>query len=196
MVEGQNEPRSPPQNQRKNKMNKNIEIGKFKGTDWKYAKVRITCHTDEGPMISILNVFDDTADSTMRIGRKKAKGLLDGIFGKHAWRWISSVVSCVEDEKWGKKHMPDVMEFGPDCCFKVVAEALVFPQTMEYEIKKQVGGDYIEYWKVLQTYYREVMGKNLNFVPNFPPIPWGDKMRERWMREVLQISAQPLYTLD
>lgn len=164
---------------------KNITIKTIHGH--KCALVKATCHTDEGAMNFGFNYGDDTAAASMKIGRKDFYDTIDEIFPGQV-KTIPNVLSCVEDEKWGMKHMPDMMESRPHCCFKVEFESLVIPEELMTEIEVKHGGNpecwdpekQYETWEDTASLFKEAFGYDLPYLPHCGCV---GKMEERWAKE-------------
>ena len=173
------------------KNNNNIELITINGH--KCAKITsITCHTDEGAMNFGFNYGDDTAAETTKVGERDFFDICDELF-PDGWKNIKNVVSCVEDQAWGKKHLNCMDEF-PHCCYKVEAEAFVYPESLCREVENKFGGPCLcwqlhkyEAWTELNEFYKEAFGHDIPYIPHCGYVPKGG-IEERWASEHANIN--------
>ena len=152
-------------------MKKNYNMEWVTVNGYKCLKVTgVTCHTDEGPMYWGYNTSDDTASSTLKIGRRRYNNIMDKLF-PNGYKNIFQVVSCEKDEKWAKKHK-NMLGDREDACYVVTSEALVFPIEMSDEIENKHGGRWCwdlhkeETWREFNDIYVQAFGHGLTFLPH------------------------------
>ena len=178
-------------NTNKNKKNA-VEVKTIAGM--KCAVVRVTCHTDEGPMDTTWNYGDDLAFETSKVGGKSLTEVKKEL--GEGWTDLIVPVSCVKDKAWAESH-PEFFSTDErrEKCYKVEGVALIISPEMYAHIREEAGiygfnfnsSNRFDFWKTYRKYWKEATGEELEFYPDPETIFANEykKAQKRWEREVL-----------
>ena len=160
----------------------------------KCAVVRVTCHTDEGPMDTTWNYGDDLAFETSKVGGKSLTEVKKEL--GEGWTDLIVPVSCVKDKAWAESH-PEFFSTDErrEKCYKVEGVALIISPEMYAHIREEAGIygfnfnsiNRFDFWKTYRKYWKEATGEELEFYPDPETIFANEykKAQKRWEREVL-----------